>query len=222
MSVRKAIGASDRQIFSQLLVESLCIIAVAILVSTVAFEMLAAKLEKLLNINLVINLDFAISVVIIACLLNVLGNLVPMYKASKTDVHLGLKGILDSRFKRQDFSRILLVCLQSFFTVILLVLSFVMYEQSNLLANKNLGYNKDGVFITPEITADEYTQRFSSFKTRALQIEGVEQVAVAEQFPTMAFNNSTSAISISGLPNTSLDNGPHGGRWTRFCRSVKY
>ncbi len=220
ISVRKAIGASEKQIFIQLLLDGVVVLSIASAIAVVIAEVFSPQLSSLLNINLSFNLDLVLTVALMALLLNLLGNLYPSYKAAKVPTSAGLKGLQDDLHGRKGLSRTLLVCSQSFLTVILLVLCFVMYEQSSLLANKHVGYAKNNVYLAPEINPTEYSQKFESFKLRAEQIAGVEKVTIAEQFPTMPFNDSTSALTISGQPKSSLDRVPLVGVGFDFIESL--
>ena len=220
ISVRKAIGASEKQIFIQLLLDGVVVLSIASVIAIVTSEVFSPQLSSLLNINLSFNLDLVLTVILMALLLNLLGNLYPSYKAAKVSTSAGLKGQQDELYGRNGLSRTLLVCSQSFLTVILLVLCFVMYEQSSQLANKQVGYSKNNVYLAPEINPTEYSQKFESFKLRAEQIAGVEKVTVAEQFPTMAFNDSTSALTISGQPKSALDRVPLVGVGFDFSESL--
>ena len=73
ISVRKAIGASEKQIFIQLLLDGVVVLSIASAIAVVIAEVFSPQLSSLLNINLSFNLDLVLTVALMALLLNLLG-----------------------------------------------------------------------------------------------------------------------------------------------------
>lgn len=197
MSIRLAIGAGRGRLIRQLMTESLLIAIGGGLFGIVAAYGGIAFLRRIqvpgdLPIVLTIQLDQrTLLVCLAACLISVvLFGLVPALQTSRTDLVPALKSAdADSAGKRRLWGRNLLVIGQVAASVVLLVMSVMMYRGFSKELRGGPGYRVDNLLtmsFDPSLIrySAEQSQRFyKNLTDRASLVPGVRTAALASGIP---------------------------------------
>lgn len=151
IGLRKTLGALRWQLVSQLWVEALLICLVALLVSAVVTYLLLPSYQQLFRVN--IRRDLLLSPLVWA---GVLGGFLfitavaggyPAWLIARVNVVKILKGKLS--VARSKGIRNTLMIVQFSIAVLLLICTFISWQQINFLRSKPLGYNRNQVISVP-------------------------------------------------------------------------
>lgn len=184
VGVRKVLGSLRKQLISQFITE-------AILSSLIAFIAAIALVHAVLPYfnhltdKEIVNPVFGanqlwIFLLIASLLVGWLAGIYPAYVLSKFTPVKVLKGET-TRGKSGSVMRNVLVVIQFVTSIFLIICSSGVYSQLSYLQNKELGFNKDQVFIIP-MTA-EAEANAQAMKNQIEGIAGVESVSVSGYIP---------------------------------------
>lgn len=148
VGVRKVSGAARAQLFWQFIGESLLLVTVSVLVSTIATALLLPSfnqlIEKQLQLSSLFQPSFIADVAIGALAISLIAGSYPALILSGMQPAHVLKGV----FKNSSGARWIqhgLVVFQFTITVVLIVSTVIIQRQLHFLQNKNLGYNRDQI-----------------------------------------------------------------------------
>ncbi|MFD0751975.1 ABC transporter permease [Mucilaginibacter calamicampi] len=146
VGIKKVAGATRWTLALQYITESFLIVLLSLVVagalivlSLPAFKQITGK-----DISLIVNANLIISVVLIGIITSIIAGSYPAFYLSGLKPSLVLKGQQKTSFS-EIFVRKGLVIFQFSISIILIVAVCVVYQQMNLIQNKNLGYNKDNI-----------------------------------------------------------------------------
>jgi putative ABC transport system permease protein len=209
VGVRKVLGSLRRQLVGQFLFESLLINAVAVVL---AFVLIICCLP-LFNFITGKELHFSllkdpIFWLVLACLFvtgTFLSGLYPAFVLSSFRPITVLKGRL-SKTAHGAFLRQSLVVIQFAASVTLIVGTFAVYSQLNFMQHQDLGVQISNTLVIkgPGVLDSTYTGKLNGFKTEALRIPGVKQLAVSTEVPGSKVGWNAGGIRlVGGDPNKS-------------------
>lgn len=187
VGLRKTMGASGSQVITQFLGENLIVICLASLLSLVALAALAPVFRNFSELNLPLNgfynTDILWPVVILIVLLELICGAYPAIVLSRFKpaniLKVGGKGALKNR--RLGFLRKGLIVLQFGISLVLIVSSFLIYDQVSYIQNRDMGFEKDQVLVVT--LEDEVRAGFASFRDRLNGISGVRAVSASSDVP---------------------------------------
>lgn len=187
VGLRKTIGASGRQVIIQFLGENLIVICLAALLSLVALAALAPVFRNFSELNLPLNgfynTDILWPVVILIVLLELICGAYPAVVLSRFKpaniLKVGGKGALRNR--RLGFLRKGLIVLQFGISLVLIVSSFLIYEQVSYIQNRDMGFEKDQVMVIA--LENEVQGGFNGFRDQLNAISGVKAVSASSDVP---------------------------------------
>ena len=146
VGVRKVVGAGQKQLMIQFLLETFIMIALAVVFALFILQVFLDVLNDVSGKLLVLPLNDArfIAVMLMATLmLTVLSGLYPAFYLSVFKPAKVLKGFFTVR--SGSIFRKTLVVTQFTFSVILIIGTIVIYNQLKFLQNKNLGFERDNL-----------------------------------------------------------------------------
>lgn len=198
VGIRKSIGSQRRQIIAQFLGESLFISFVAFFIAMLCAQLLLPfyndLVEKQLSIDYSSPVFWVFSLALIFFTGIVSGSYPAFYLSSFQPVKV-LKGTI--RVGRSASTpRKVLVTLQFGFSILLIIGTFVIYQQIQLVKNRDLGYAQENL-ITVEYTR-ELAKSYQSLKNELLGSGAVEAVTISNSAITQI--NSNNFLGWPGKP----------------------
>jgi putative ABC transport system permease protein len=191
VGVRKIVGASKLQIIMQFVFETVLITLFSVLLALVIVELSLPFYNALLNKNLIlIGSQFYLQLVLIFILVVFVSGVIPAIYISNFEVLKVLKGNF-SRSKSGIWLRNGMLVLQFAIATFFIIGSFIVYQQVNFMAEKDLGF-KGAQVIDISFKSKKGKGQFDRYKAvqQELQkITGVEAVSAA-------------SFSIGGIENS--------------------
>jgi putative ABC transport system permease protein len=210
VGVRKVLGSLRRQLIGQFLFESLLINGLAVVL---AFLLIICCLP-LFNFITGKELHFSllkdpIFWLVLACLFvtgTFLSGLYPAFVLSSFRPITVLKGRL-SKTGHGAFLRQSLVVIQFAASVILMVGTFAVYRQLHFMQQQDLGVQISNTLVIkgPGVLDSTYTSKLNSFKTEALRLPGVKQLAVSTEVPGSKVGWNAGGIRLVGSDRNKSD-----------------
>ncbi len=185
VGMRKVIGANQQQLIGQFLGESLGITFVALLVALVLVEIALPAFNALASKKLA--LDFSsgwgifAGLLVIALLLGLISGSYPALYLSRFRPIMTLKGALRAGAGAARLRRGLVVA-QFALSLIMIVATFVVYQQLQYVRHKQLGFNQEHLVVI-DINHDDVQANFTTIKTEFLRDAAVRSVTVSSRVP---------------------------------------
>ena len=199
VGIRKSVGSGRREIIMQFLGESLFIsfvaFAIALLVSHLLLPFYNDLVEKQLAINYTSGWFWLFSIGLIVMTGVVAGSYPAFYLSSFQPVKV-LKGKLQVG-KNGSMPRKILVVLQFGFSILLIIGTLVIYQQIQLVKNRDLGYAQENL-IAVEYTA-EIGKNYKALKQELLATGVVS--AVTQSNSAITSINSNNFVGWPGKPD---------------------
>ena len=185
IGVRKLIGASRKQLVSQFFGEGLFLTVIALLASLILVLAVVPYFNRILGLNLELNLSGSFKLMIIPSIIILLiGLLSSIYPAFFLSSFQPLS-IIRARLKNVNGKivfRKILVSAQFGLTIFLVVGTSVVYKQLDYIQNKQLGFNDENVIVVP-IREAGLRQNPQPLENRLMQFAGVKHVGAAALLP---------------------------------------
>ena len=195
VGVRKIVGASKLQIIIQFVYETILITLFSVLLALVMVELSLPFYNALLNKNLVlIGSQFYLQLVLVFILVVFVSGVIPAIYISNFEVLKVLKGNF-SRSKSGIWLRNGMLILQFAIATFFIIGSFIVYQQVNFMAKKDLGF-KGAQVIDISLKSKKGKGQFERYKAiqQELQkIKGVEAVS-AGSFSIGSVENSWAGL----------------------------
>jgi putative ABC transport system permease protein len=198
VGIRKSVGSGRREIILQFLGESIFISILAFSIAVLLAELLLPFYNDLVEKQLYIDYGgssfwfFALALTLVTGIIS--GSYPAFYLSSFQPVKV-LKGKIQAG-KSASTPRKILVTLQFGFSILLIIGTIVIYEQIQLVKNRDLGYSQENL-ITIENT-DEITQHYKALKHELLQSGVVASVTRSNSAITEI--NSNNFLGWPGKP----------------------
>jgi len=197
VGVRKVIGASRKQLFSQFISESVITVFVALLTSLLLAKLFLPSFNmisgKQLQFNSLLTPACLTALGVILFVIGFLGSIYPALVMSGFQPIKVLKGKINTNTSGTGLRKSLFV-LQFFISVALIASTLVIRGQLSFIQNKKLGYNNDHVLVLR--SDEEVLKKMNTIKTELLNNPGIPGVTTCNQTPTF----------IPGKYNLTLDN----------------
>ena len=185
VGVRKALGSLQSQLIGQFLVESYLIVGVAVLLG---IGLAAALLpvfnqftQKSLRFDTLATPTTLGIVVLFVLVLGLVAGGYPAFFLSRYNSAKVLKGGHPGQRTSGFTLRQGLVVFQFAISIMMLIGTWVIYEQLHYLNRQSLGFNPEQIVTIP--LSDETYQQFVPLKQALLQHDGVQQLATARYPP---------------------------------------
>ena len=207
IGMRKALGASKKQVFIQFMSESSLI---SFLAATLAFVLAIFLIPYFNDITgrhltpgiLLQPLPIA-TLVVFTLLVSFFAGLYPALVLSGTQVI----GVLKKGFNftsGNNFLRKALIVAQFGISVFLIIFTIVILQQMHFMQTKDLGYDKDHVVVLP--IGGNMLQNFQSLKDAFAQVQGVQSITASYDTPEyVQWGDGITAIDEKGKHDISLN-----------------
>ena len=204
VGIRKTIGASFLQLFTQFLTESFLLTTTAVFISVIAVYLLMPYLNNLLGKNIpfyIFDSNFILSIVIGIIFISLLAGFYPSLVLSRFRPVETLKGAFAKTGGSGVTLRKSLVVFQFTISVALILGTIIVRSQLQFMQSEKLGLNKDHVLLIHG-NAD-LNSKLDAFADKVRNTSGVQDVALTwrSPFETVAGNG----FSINPNPTSDDD-----------------
>lgn len=198
VGIRKSIGSNRSDLVIQFISESLLISFIAYLIAILATFLILPFYNNLVDKELFINFrsfDFWVFSIIMISLTGLLAGSYPAFYLSSFKPIKVLKGKLQEG-RRASLPRKILVILQFGFSILLIMGTIVIYNQIQLVKNRELGYQQQNMIMV-ELN-DELDKNYHVLKNELLQSGIVDGVTISNSPITQI--NSNNFLGWPGKP----------------------
>ncbi len=198
VGVRKAMGATRREVALQFLTEPILIALFALGISLALAELLQPAFESISGVRTttssLANPRILPATVLVVVLVGIIAGLYPALLLSRLNpasiIH-GRKGTLGGRSRL----RTALVVIQFSASIILIVLAIVAYRQADHLRTQDLGFETDGIVVIP-MSRDILRDKLEAIRIDCLQSPRIEDVSASSDIPA---GNDCRGIAIESI-----------------------
>jgi putative ABC transport system permease protein len=216
IGIRKVSGSVQGQLVAQFLTESMLISFISFAISLLliilllpAFNTLSGKAFSIDSIFQPVTLLITFGIVLLA---GFVGGSYPAFFLSKFNPLVVLKGKL-SKASSNAGLRQSLVVIQFTVSIVLLISTWVIYDQLNFMQNKDLGYTKDNVMVLSLPFIDgRSSNTLQVIKNEVIKSPYVKQVSSSYYTPGTTNQNynlfeieSEEGFSSKGIDNFGID-----------------
>ena len=166
IGVRKVLGSARKQLILQFLAESVFLTFISVMIALLlvkiflpAFNNLAGKQIEIYYMK---NLLFIPVLFFVIILVSILAGSYPAFFLSSFNPVSVVQKKLNAGLKGRSFFRSVLVVFQFSISIILLISTYIVYNQIVFMQNKELGFEKEQVFVISR--ASGISQRIEEFK----------------------------------------------------------
>ena len=188
VGVRKVLGSNRSQLVRQFLAESILLSFLSLLLATVFLELLLPFFNNLTGKNLAINLGNWLilpAIIGMTLLFGIMAGIYPAFFLASFQPISMLKGKTGPGCKSAAI-RYGLVVFQFAISIMLLVGTFVVYDQLEYIRHKKLGFDKDHVLVIRRASA--LKQQSQAFKQALMQYPSVINIALSNYLPGKGFD----------------------------------
>lgn len=178
VGVRKALGATKRQLVAQFITESFLVVALAGLLAFSLVELALPHFNQMMDrqLSLAYASEFMLMSVVVILVVGLLSGLYPAMFIASFSAKRVLSGDL-VRGGTAIFIRKLTLCLQGALSIGLIIASMSLYQQMSLVDSLAVGYEKASRMVVKDLPSDAlYQQEHNSLLTAIRNLPGVEQV----------------------------------------------
>ncbi len=183
VGMRKVVGAFRSQLVRQFLTESVLFsffsFAGGVLLAWMLLPFFNQLSERSLTIPWTESWFFPF-IVILALVMGILAGLYPSFYLSAFRPISTIKGDL-SRGSTNPVLRSLLVVFQFTASIVLIIGTFMIYQQVDFILNRDIGYDKDQVLLLQG--ADLLREKVLTFKEEVRQLPGVQNATLSDFLP---------------------------------------
>jgi len=186
IGIRKVTGSSKLQLVSQFLTESTLTAFFALLLSVGLIVLLLPTFNslsgKFISFKTLLQPDTLLILLSVILFVGLVGGSYPAFYLSKFNPVNILKGSLSTGSGNVILRRTLVV-VQFSISMIMLICTWIVYNQLNYLRSKDLGFNKDQVLVANANSNNDIRSKIHSFKNEMHSNPQVLAVSTAQAVP---------------------------------------
>ncbi len=188
VGVRKSVGAGRRQLMFQFIGETILLSCISVVIAVVLSIFLLPWLNnftgKQISLLMFINPVVLLLFIVLIFIVGIIAGFYPALVLSGFKPVKVLKGTISSDEKpgKIPWIRHGLVITQFALSVLLIISALIVFNQTNYLHNKDLGFDKDQIMFFP-MRGDNMFKNADAFKNDLQQIAGVSSVSIGYGFP---------------------------------------
>ena len=194
VAMRKVMGAKRKQLITQHLGESMMMVAVAILVSVMMVELALPYFNRMLNLDLVLDIFIPATLGWMLLILIVVGGLGGAYPSIVLSSYRPANSLTANQSTENHGAakaRNFLVVFQTAVTVVLIVATTVVYAQLTYFEWLDRGFDPDQLLVIEEMSRNGVTEKQDAFKEEVQKLQGVTSAALSFEAPTNFYENNT-------------------------------
>jgi putative ABC transport system permease protein len=193
--MRKTMGAGQRQLLTQFLVESLVITAIAMVIALAALEIIIPLLNNAANKALAINyLQTLPWLVATTVLVGLLAGLYPAWLITRASP---IDALRDSARKGKKGSKVRSVMIGGQFAIsaFMLALVAIVFMQNEKVKESSYEFPRSEIYTLSRLNVDSIRDRLDTLRHELEALPNVDSVAYASQVPYEQ-NNSSRSVSV--------------------------
>ena len=207
VGIRKTLGSQKTQVAGQFILESVLTCLLAILIAIGLVDLLLPFFnniaDKRIVFNPVGNIYNPLFIILFAIIIGLMAGSYPaFYLSSFLPAHVFSRNI--KKGSRKAILRSCLVVFQFSVSILLIIGTFVIYNQLKFVQEKNLGFNKDQVIIIDN--AGDIGQNLDSFKHDIMNNPNVISISNSGVIPGDRRNVSLSSFKLRGASSLQFAN----------------
>ena len=198
VGIRKIVGAARKQVAFQFLSESIFITFLAMIIAFVFMELFLPEFNRLTGKNIVLSFSNILLITGLPVVILFTGVFAGLYPALFLSACTPAK-IFKSNFNSDAMKvfRKVLVVFQFTVSIVLIIVSFVIFKQINYINNKDLGFNTDFVIHLP--LHSEHYEKIDTIKEKLLQNANIIAITTSTSLPSQVGN--VNPVSWEGKHN---------------------
>lgn len=207
VGVRKVLGSERSQLVTQFLTETFAVTLISVLIACVLAELSLPIMQNLFKDRVVFSLFGTPSIFVfltgLLIFVSFLAGFYPALVVSGFKPVLALKNKITVNTRGLSLRKVLVV-VQFAITIILIIGTLVIINQMQYVRSKPLGFHNNSVVMI-SMPGDSTSRAMQgNFKTKLMQIEGVEMVSYGYQPPLSNWVNSTN-FEFEGKENVDFE-----------------
>lgn len=193
VGLRKTMGAARSQLLAQFLVESLCIVAIAILFALALLELMIPLFNEALDRQISIAYaDMLPFIVITTVTVGIVSGLYPAYLITRASP---IDALAEGKHKTGGgLFRSLMLGLQFTISIFMLAMVMIVFFQNKKVEDASNLYPRSQILTLQRLNIDSIQERFETLRRELKAIPGVEQVSFSSQLP---YQQSSSQFGVS-------------------------
>jgi putative ABC transport system permease protein len=195
VGMRKTMGASQRQLLGQFLVESLVITAIAMVVAIAALELVIPLLNNAANKALAI--DYVRTLPWLVATTIVVGLVAGAYPAWLITRATPIEALRDSARKGKKGSRMrsVMIGVQFAISAFMLAIVSIVYMQNEEVKESSYVFPRSEIYTMGRLSIDGVRERLDTLKIELEALPNVDSVSFSSQVPYEQ-NNATRSVSL--------------------------
>ena len=204
IGLRKTMGASQRQLVTQFLVESLCVATLAMVISIALLEIVVPIFNTSLDKDLALNYFELLPWFILTTVgVGLVSGAYPAYLITRTSPinalrDSGIKGAKGGRF------RSIMLVLQFSISIFMLAMVLVMFLQNRKIEESRHIYPTTKIIALKRLDVESIQSRLETLRNELLNIPGVEKVAYSSMLPFQQSNSAFGVGPVAGDEDQSM------------------
>lgn len=186
IGIRKVAGSSKKQLVAQFLVESILMTLVSLAISLVVIYLLLPMFNtlsgKFISFSSLLNSRTLLILLGIIVFVGLLGGSYPAFYLSRFQPITVLKGALAKGSSNVTLRRVLVVT-QFSISMVMLICTWVVYDQLQYMRNKDLGFSKEQVLNIVADQSSNIASRVSTLQNEIRNNKDVLSVSTAQAVP---------------------------------------
>ena len=209
IGIRKVTGSSKLQLVSQFLIESTLTAVFALILSFGLIALLLPTFNslsgKFISFETLLKPDTILIMLAVILFVGVVGGSYPAFYLSKFNPVSVLKGSLSKGSSNVALRRILVV-VQFSISMIMLICTWIVYDQLKYLRNKDMGFNKEQVLVANANSNSDIRSKILAFKNEMRSNPQVLAVSTSQAVPGNGVNFNLFTIeSKNGWVDKGVD-----------------
>jgi len=198
VGMRKTMGAGQRQLLAQFLVESLVIAAIAMLIAIAVLEVLIPLFNnatgKALTLNYLTTLPWLVAT---TAAVGLLAGLYPAWLITRASP---IDALRDSARKGKKGSRMRAVMIGAQFAIsaFMLALVAIVYMQNEKVKESSYIFPRSEIYTLDRLNVESIKERLDTLRHELESLPNVDSVAFSSQVPYEQNNSSTSVSRLPG------------------------
>jgi putative ABC transport system permease protein len=204
VGLRKTFGASQGQLLTQFLVESLTTAVLAMLLAVACMELLIPAFNQWAN--KVVTLDYLAIAPFLLFTTIAVGFIAGAYPAYLITRSSPIDSLNNSMLKGNSGNRFrsLMIGTQFAISIFMLASVLVMYFQNQQVEKSSNIFPKSNIVILERVNVDDIKQRHATLRQQLMAIPGVENATYSSQVPFEQSNSSSEISRIKGDKAASM------------------
>jgi putative ABC transport system permease protein len=198
VGMRKTMGAEQRQLLAQFLVESLVIAAIAMVIAIAALEVVIPLFNNTTDKIMVI--DYLRTLPWLVATTGLVGLLAGLYPAWLITRASPIDALRDMARKGKKGSRVraVMIGVQFAISAFMLALVAIVYMQNERVKESSYIFPRDEIYNLMRLNVDDIRERFDTLRYELEAIPNISSVAYSSQVPYEQSNSHTEYTAVQG------------------------